>query len=1679
MKRFNFEIQRFANIDNSYDDNVAVNGTADNDSIFNNGNNVTITGGKGNDIINNNSSSTDYGDNVLFIYNNGDGNDSIRGFKNNSTLQIGGEYSTVESGNDVIVTVGDGNITLVGAATLSPLNIQQVAEGSGITINNTIAGATISGTDYNDSISNSANNVTINTYEGNDKITNTDNNKTYIDAGDGDDFISNSLKYSVETINGTETLISEYSDTSIVAGSGNDTISNIGGSYVSIISGDGDDSIYSKHSYYNTIDAGAGDDWIGISDGHYQNIFLGDGNDTLQGVQSELGDKASKWDVGGNANIDGGAGDDVISFGYANDSTITGGADNDYIIGFGAKSFITGGDGDDEIVLVPTKESSRDSTGATISGGQGNDTITLVDDADVVYSYEGGNDVIYLMSANDTLNIATDDTYLTTVNGNDLIVSLIGSQNTITLLNAASITPHIEGNPVIDEDGKEIKNPVAMIAKGDDTYYYESVARAANAADNNSTVTVIADSTETATINSSKGLTIQFAKSGLGVYGVSGGNFISADTSTVAQFDFTLQRILSNNDKNYLMINNGATSTLDGYVVTGTSKGYTFALQENALKFGDISYSGAGSATFDTLGKISLTSGAIVEGNNDVTSGTGISLTAGDYTINGASINANTNKVIFANGDDIQFQLASDTVTYNDMTFSGSGYATVKNDLPTLSAGVSISRPERAMVVLTERGQNTIDGRGFWLTEKLSDGITVGAVDNGIGVAHIIPYESFPEDAGKLFAEEALIYGDDSYTVRLNKDGIKSIYGLSAGSTVRGTAYFEGEVDTLGSILQLVVDSEGTYTFGDNTYTLGGAVDSLNVVAFSSRFYTEGTSALKNIYYLNGTVSGDFSSEVTINQASMGVQILGDTNINVYATDKAKPIDDAGKDIISSSGNVSVISGVGNGASIVSAGGATKITTNEEGSFIFRNENDSLQGQQAFTVSGDSSVDFILRNFTDAAGNPTMQVEGINNLENGRYTITKETEYHAINAGENITADDELVMQFSDKATFVIADSKIVSVSGIDTLINRLKGNVTVHATHAVTVNELDANVVGDTDFDVIVSDSKTVEIVNISAGASLSVSSVLVETNNNGHFNFGTDTYTINDTVDNSVDFSIGQDGAVENITNLSGSMKTSAQNVTVNGTAFTTSNTDASIISAGIGISRVEGLVSGDTVSGELENTAVVMSSDGILNINERNYILSGDSDGIEITGNRIDGLDRNASLEVGAAGTYIVNDTELTAKIGDTIIGTAENSAYVFDKNNLPLDTSQMSDDEIASQTGVANSYSKVETDTMMTDALLTNGGSALNGSMALALNNGDRIIEQTADFSNYTGKKRITLEGGDQSLKFNNEGGNVAVIESDSTGAKNITLGGGGDLVIVKDTDIPVNITAVSKKDTIVTSGGDVLINMVGGAKIVPNKGNLTLNNYDVSTGAGIQINETSDIEKAIANNNITLGAGYLSFGSSKVYFGNGDENSSSVNLFNNQGIKQKIAYTNNDGGEVDESGERENLILIGNINGNKDNSRFMSGDGDDTAIGGVGDYFDLGAGNNYVALQQTNNYSEEGATVAMTAKTGQTIVDGFNFSYGENADRVRFDLSNAQVSYKDGVVTFTSSTGSKIILNGNLGTSADLIDDDNFIGSTTIDDISPITYGQGEIYDNVFSTAREQIFNDVPITFAQG
>ena len=90
------------------------------------GNYHSISGGTGNDKISLGSAT-----NSTIFYADGDGNDTVWGFNSTDTLSIGGTYTNPKkSGNDIIVTVGKGQLTFKGAATLGTMNIN----GKSITI---------------------------------------------------------------------------------------------------------------------------------------------------------------------------------------------------------------------------------------------------------------------------------------------------------------------------------------------------------------------------------------------------------------------------------------------------------------------------------------------------------------------------------------------------------------------------------------------------------------------------------------------------------------------------------------------------------------------------------------------------------------------------------------------------------------------------------------------------------------------------------------------------------------------------------------------------------------------------------------------------------------------------------------------------------------------------------------------------------------------------------------------------------------------------------------------------------------------------------------------------------------------------------------------------------------------------------------------------------------------------------------------------------------------------------------------------------------------------------------------------------------------------------------------------------------------------------------------------------
>ena len=433
----NVTIQAFGGDDTitNRGDDVLIDGGADNDSISNSGSDVTITGGDGSDTIKNtgdnnsilggadadtieisgneNTINAEGGSDFISIkgarnvieYVAGGGSDVIEGFNQTSTLRISGDvYTSTTSDKDVVVTVGDGSITLVGAANLKKVNIVGTSQADtvsrdyvdynghryqlfdeGMTWEEAKAYCeelgghlvVITSEDEQEAVQSlleskgTKNSYWMGGFKGDDE--------KFITLTEGDDTYSNTVEgVTIQALGGNDSIWNEGAKVSIDGGAGNDTIYGTlnGGNWGS--------------DWSNTLNGGAGD------------------NDTHGTVNG--GNLGSDW----SNTLNGGAGDDFI-FNDGDNSTLNGGAGDDYIYNYGDNSTLNGGEGNDSI--------SNYGEGNSISGGDGNDYISLSGgNNEIFYNAGDGNDTIEGITSNDTINIF-GMTYTRSTIENDVVLA--------------------------------------------------------------------------------------------------------------------------------------------------------------------------------------------------------------------------------------------------------------------------------------------------------------------------------------------------------------------------------------------------------------------------------------------------------------------------------------------------------------------------------------------------------------------------------------------------------------------------------------------------------------------------------------------------------------------------------------------------------------------------------------------------------------------------------------------------------------------------------------------------------------------------------------------------------------------------------------------------------------------------------------------------------------------------------------------------------------------------------------------------------------------------------------------------------------------------------------------------------------------------------------------------------
>ena len=481
----------------------------------------TVVGGKGDDTI-----TTSNGTNGkdIILYSAGDGDDVITdGFSflswqgdfsnpKNTIYICGSSYTTLRSGNDVVVKVGNGSITLkdIGQYTGyfydSVLNIDTLStaistpyfngsdddcdyminlptglsiSGNVLTASNKFTGNSINLANYSGASkinasavtknlnltgNSAANSIrggsgadTINVGAGNDTATGGNGKDIFIYSG-GNDLITDytagqdKIKLSNATISSASL---SGNNVIFTTSKGNITVQNAKNKKITVIDSSGKESskIYSSNTGMTIKGTSltASNDLLGneINLTYYTSIKKVDASKLSKGVQIVGNDNSSYIKGGKEADtIRGGAGKDTI-YGNAGNDKIYGGAGNDFIYGGAGNDTIVGQDGNAFIKGDDGNDIILGDKGKdTIYGGKGNDIIFGEGGNDKIFG-DAGNDTLYGGKGNNTLTGGDGKDVFVYEGGKDIITDYTAGRDKIKILSGTVTKKKYKGNDVV------------------------------------------------------------------------------------------------------------------------------------------------------------------------------------------------------------------------------------------------------------------------------------------------------------------------------------------------------------------------------------------------------------------------------------------------------------------------------------------------------------------------------------------------------------------------------------------------------------------------------------------------------------------------------------------------------------------------------------------------------------------------------------------------------------------------------------------------------------------------------------------------------------------------------------------------------------------------------------------------------------------------------------------------------------------------------------------------------------------------------------------------------------------------------------------------------------------------------------------------------------------------------
>ena len=377
----------------------SVDGGEDGDLLILAGFGNTIIGGTGDDVVFNSlegyNSQRDewdlpaYSGNV-YVYRNGDGDDTIWGFDGKDTLYIesGSITNTYRSSDYIVLEVGEGKIIVQsGTITGGIADSIRVMDASGKL-------STIYPDDAPDT-------------------------ETIITGTSGADNITN-LKNAVtiDALGGNDTIFSYGNNVSINGGAGNDSIKNNGNMYVTILGGVGNDTIDGGGGGLAYLDGGSGSDILSVRISARDTLLGGDGEDTIALI------------FAGKCLVDGGSGMDTL-----------------LVEGIG--NTIIGGTGDDLIGNMVEEYEEMRASGTLVgdwgeysgniyqySNGDGDDSIVGYNERDTLYIASGSINGVSISGEHGIVMV-----------GSGRIVFENAADQIITVLDPYGITSTLSFNP--------------------------------------------------------------------------------------------------------------------------------------------------------------------------------------------------------------------------------------------------------------------------------------------------------------------------------------------------------------------------------------------------------------------------------------------------------------------------------------------------------------------------------------------------------------------------------------------------------------------------------------------------------------------------------------------------------------------------------------------------------------------------------------------------------------------------------------------------------------------------------------------------------------------------------------------------------------------------------------------------------------------------------------------------------------------------------------------------------------------------------------------------------------------------------------------------------------------------------------------------------------------------------